>query len=547
MKVLWIFLFFLNISWLWGKAIDQYPNFNLKYLSPPPSTVYYGEKLSIPFVLHFIHLANSLVWYFLPAGSYVEQVFGHCPPMGGVFNLWYGDCHYNLIIPGDTINKVFSGAPTVAVLWQYDNKKQNFFHKLAPIHVQVIPHCPSMLAIPIQQATANSHFVLSLRSFVQYYEENLRSGTVFDAQVIPAMQDGLLFDAQQLAITGIPTRIGTYTFSVGGGTSRCKTQPTIITIKVVANPKDKPVFKNSPALLTAIPDQTYHMNLLELLEQLNQFMVNNQVSFRIKNKDSNASWLSISPTNSTRLEGKVPAALAGQIAKFTLVASSNTGGDSESVNVSIPIAYDPSRKPKIKPFVIAHTTEQFMDFDLKSYVVTMDDEPWTLFVDKTEPMVPWLSHTATALQGTPPSDAAGEQYDVTLRINTESGGSSEAITVPIKIAINPKLTPHFDNSDIILPAAISNTYYVYDFATNHTVLPENIPYQIEFDTTSPHPGWMTIQNNRLIIEQVPEISAGPIPLRLRISNVPGGTSVVYCTKLQIISPGYLAKEGQQRQ
>ncbi|PJD93260.1 MAG: hypothetical protein CK426_02940 [Legionella sp.] len=535
MKVLWIFLFFLNMSLLWGKAIDQYPDFNLKYLAPPPATVYYGEKLAIPFVLHFIHLADSLVWYSLPAGSYVEQVFGHCPPVGGIFNLWRGDCHYNLIIPGNAINKVFSGAPTVAVLWQYDNRKQNFFHKLAPIHVQVIPHCPSMLNIPVQQATANSHFVLPLRPFVQYYEENLRAGTAFAAQLVPGAQDGLLFDAKQFAITGIPTRIGTYTFAVGGMTSRCKTQPTTITIKVVDNPKDKPVFKNTLSLLTAMPDQIYRMNLLELLETPNHFMVSNQLSFRIESKYSNAAWLSISPTNPTLLEGKVPAQLAGQMAKFTLVASSNTGGDSEPVHVSIPIAYDPSRKPAIKPFVIEHATNQLMDFDLRSYVVTMDDEPWTLFVDKIEPMASWLSHTATALQGIPPADAAGQQYDVTLRVNTESGGSSDAITVPIKIAINPQLTPYFEDPDIILPVAMSNTYYSYDFAKNNTVLPENIPYQIEFDTTSPQPGWVTIQNNRLIIKQVPETSANSIPLRLLIRNLPGGTSLVYRTDLKIIS------------
>lgn len=66
-------------------------------------------------------------------------------------------------------------------------------------------------------------------------------------------------------------------------------------------------------------------------------------------------------------------------------------------------------------------------------------------------------------------------------------------------------------------------------------------------TTSPHSGWMTIQNKQFIIKQVTATSPLSIPLYLLISNLPEGASLVYDTDLKSTFHDYLVKKGQQTQ
>ena len=90
-----------------------------------------------------------------------------------------------------------------------------------------------------------------------------------------------------------------------------------------------------------MPEQEYRLNLLDLIETRPSFMRSNQVSFEIDKNLPYPSWLSIDKDNATFLHGHVPSSEAGQNRSVTLIASSNAGGDSLPLTITIPVASDP--------------------------------------------------------------------------------------------------------------------------------------------------------------------------------------------------------------
>lgn len=158
--------------------------------------------------------------------------------------------------------------------------------------------------------------------------------------VTPTGLDGLGYDPSSLSIVGTPTRIGMYHFTISATDGKTITEPKSLDINVDINPHDKPVFKENYSLASAMPEQHYRLNLMELIESTPGFAVTNQVSFRIYPDEKNPPWLSLDKETSTILQGQVPSSDGGQIKEVTLIATSNTGGDSLPMTIQIPVAFD---------------------------------------------------------------------------------------------------------------------------------------------------------------------------------------------------------------
>ena len=203
-------------------------------------------------------------------------------------------------------------------------------------------------------------------------------------------------------------------------------------------------------------------------------MVNNQLSFRIDPNQANADWLKV---ENKELVGEPPAGSEGQTAEIKLIASSNTGGDSESVTFYIPIAYDASRKPiitQVDELKAAAGEQLYKDFH-DSIVDPANDSYLKLVIDRIEPAAPWLeisSANPTALEGRVPQEVIGAQYEISLHANSRVGGDSKLVQIALKIAIDERLTPHFKEPHPQLPLAYSGQTFSYDFVANRDVSPE---------------------------------------------------------------------------
>jgi hypothetical protein len=78
-----------------------------------------------------------------------------------------------------------------------------------------------------------------------------------------------------------------------------------------------------------MPEKEYSLNLLDLIEPIEGFGKTNQVNFSIDLNKPHPHWLNLDKNNPNVLYGKAPSSAAGQMVELTLMATSNTGGDSE--------------------------------------------------------------------------------------------------------------------------------------------------------------------------------------------------------------------------
>lgn len=522
-----------------------YPAVSLSFPSGLPSTVFFGETLKLPLQMDFSALRVYKEWV-LPSGTTLEVSGGYCPALSGdELTYWSGRCLMNVVISGDRIGKVISGAIRYHVFgkdghWPRQHHwDQNYY--TPSFSVTVIPHPLSMSAIPIQEATANQEFVYNLKSVVRFYEENNLAGTAAQGVVYPSEQDGLRFDQTSFSIIGKPKRVGTYVFQVGAKNAYSTAAPTELKIEVGINKKDKPRFKKEGALITAMPNSKYSMNLMGLMESPEDYTLSNQIAFRMQPNLENPEWLHLASDDATRLEGRVPDGLAGTEVKFTLVASSNTGGDSEPFTVTLPIATDPTQKPVIKPFSLELIPGVLMHEDLSSYISDPTQDPNSvLILEKIEPEAPWLSISALnhrVLEGVVPIEATGQQYQLTLRASNVVGGSSDPVKIPLQVGVNKALVPLFKENNPILPLVYSGQSYFYDFVAHSDIFPEydEVPYVIDFAEGYEHPSWLKIVENQLIAELVPELKDSALSLFLRVKNTPGGLSDVMPLRLTVMN------------
>ena len=356
--------------------------------------------------------------------------------------------------------------------------------------------------------------------------------------VISENQNGLHYDPATMSITGTPARPGIYHFQVIASNGHATTAPQDLQIDVTIDPKDTPLFKMNHTIASAMPDQHYHLNLLDLIKPTSGFMENNQISFRIDPNFPYPNWLSIDAEVGTFLQGIVPTTDAGLDREVTLIASSNTGGDSLPLTIKIPVAYDPSKKPIVEKGVeLTGSAGNTVRIDFRANIIDPStDGSLKIMLDKIEPAAPWLSISSLnsmELNGVVPKGAEGQEYQITLHANTAIGGNSDARTIPLKIATNENLTPRFYAANPQLPLLYVGQPYSYDFVGNQDVHPQysDIPYTVELAEGHNNPAWLRIEDNKLIVDSVPSKLEQMEQVFITIKNIPGGSSEVLPLKL----------------
>lgn len=361
-------------------------------------------------------------------------------------------------------------------------------------------------------------------------------------KITPVPSDGLQFNPDTLTISGKPNNAAEYNFSISATNGVQTAAPRPLQIKVNIDPKDKPVFKTNYSIGTAMPEQEYRINLMDLIEPKKSYMVTNQVTFKIVENQSYLNWLSIDPENTTFLKGKVSSQDAGQTRKITLIATSNSGGESLPLTLEIPIAYDPSKKPIIaKSIMLTATAGETIHNDFRPNIIDpASDSNLKLVIEKIKPDASWLKISAinpTALNGKVPDSAVGQNYLITLAASTPTGGTSDKKTIPLMIAINKDKTPRFYQANPNLPLLYEGQSYSYDFVANNDVEPEfnDVPYSVTLAKGYPNPDWVSIKNNKLIVDKVPEHLEQMEKIFITIKNIPGGISKVFILKLFIMN------------
>lgn len=516
----------------------EYPRYDVSFLTSLPATVFYNETLHLPVLLNYSYgsVRGRKQWV-IPAGTYLSAVSGACPLVPyDEGSYWRNTCTLSLAVPGDVLGKVITGSLSYRVTgsegrWPKE-KNWDFFVSSASFYIKVIPHHLSMSVIPTQEGTANQGFIYNLRQAVTYYDENVRAGQAALGIVHPIEQDGLFFDQTTFSLVGKPTRTGFYHFKVGAQNAYGATALTDLNVHVRINPKDKPVFKKNYAMPGAMPGKRYQMNLLELIEPMSGLMITNQIAFKLDAHQTHPDWLHVAPTEATLLEGEVPYSAAGQDMVLTLIASSNTGGDSEPLRVKIPVAYDPDKKPLVHYFQLIESVGTRIEEDVSRHITDpSNDASLQVVLDNVVPAAPWLhvsSQNPVVLEGVVPDTATGETFQISWHANTAMGGHSELMTIPLQIRVNPTLTPRFKSVNPMLPMIEPGQPFFYDFVENRDVFPEyeEAPYHIDFAEGHEHPQWLKIVSNRLIAEVVPSVVPQGITLYLRVKNKPGGYSDV---------------------
>lgn len=360
--------------------------------------------------------------------------------------------------------------------------------------------------------------------------------------VTPAIQDGLRYDAVTHTIIGTPTRIGMYEFALSARNGVSTAGPVKFQINVNANPNDKPVFKPLYSFAAARPNQTYRLRLMDLIEKRPSFGVTNQVHFRIdpNHTHSYPSWIHLDSSSGTVLEGNAPASDVGRTKELIIIANSNTGGDSEPLLIRIPVAYDPTQKPVIQQGLeFKGAGGALFEQNLRALITDpVADGSLKVILDKVEPAAPWLSiSSAMTLIGLVPSDAIGQCYEVTLRAMTSTGGSSEPVTIPLHINTDQTFAPHFVESSKPLPLMYAGQSYLFDFKRFNGISPayQDVPFNVELADGFENPSWLRIDDNQIIVDQVPTYEMPKNPtLYITMQNRPGGKSAVIPIPLYIM-------------
>lgn len=513
----------------------DYPSVYTTFTSPLPTKMYCDDTAHVSMYISFINLKGTEVWY-VPPGTKLSNVSGNCPSIPYAEGYYgNGTCTLSVTIKtGPCPSMPITGQLTYRVKGKEGRRPHlhdwDYSYPLPSFNIAVVPHPITMNGIPSQEATANKNFTYNLKSAVKYYDENKVMGIPSKITVEPLEQDGLKFDPTTLSITGQPNHYGTYIFKVKAENKNVTTQPVNLSIIAKSNPAEKPRFKLDTETPHAISGQKYSLNLLPLLEPQKGYMVTNQVSFHIKEKHENAEWLEPSKDNPTLLEGTVPIKLAGVNAELILVASSNTGGNSEEFLLKIPIAFDATKRPTINQFSLNKSAGSSLDDDLIDFISDpAQDATLKLNLVKVEPEAPWLHispYYPTRLQGTIPPDAIGERYEITLQASTQTGGSSESEIVSLMVKTNDEYKPSFKSDQMILPMLHPGQPYFYDFVEHADVYPEfsDMPYTIQFHEDYIKPDWIRLENNTLKADLIPETLTSPVTLHIVIKNKPGGQS-----------------------
>lgn len=543
MKKLVIFCFMLISCSLWGKDAEvEYfvqPYVSLSFPDGFPATVYSNTTVYIPMLMRYAHLRRLKLWTVEPTTSqiYLQNVSGQCPALSEDHATWHrGECRMNVVLNSGPVGSTHYGEIVYTVTGKKEGQAFNIHFRSPHFSTTVIPPPLSMKEIQQQEATIGQKFKYPLGNSVFNYYESIGANIKVNLNMISKEKAeltdwGLNFDPASFLIQGKPTKVGTFKFFVGASNAYSKAEPTLFTINVGYNLKDKPRFKQKNEVVGALPDKPFKINLFNLLENAAGFNKTNQITFSFDKHWPKLEWLNISPQNPELLEGIPPADLAGRDVEIHVIAHSNTGGDSEPLDIILSVSNDSQLQPVINYFELFKKAGRPFLFDLSEYIQDpANDANLKVIIDKINPEISWL-HTSVinlqALEGLVPEKVSGQKYQITLHLNTPTGGDSKLITVPLQIVIDPDQTPRFKFPNPSLPIVYPRQSYQYDFVANREVFPEyeDAPYTIQFDKDYPHPQWLFIENNKLSSSRVPDdIKSSQITLNLIIENIPGGKS-----------------------
>lgn len=485
--------------------------------------IYYGETVYVPFTLEYNTgwgLGITTIYWLLPVNFQVlsSTQTSACLSFttNGLHDIYgSGTCQLLMAITGNQ----FATNNYQPWLMHSIYLDQVFWGNIL---VQVIPHPYSFNMIPDHQATAGIPFQGNVRNYVNYYDENLQAGIRPYLTATPASQHGLYWDSNSQSIVGTPTQTGTYIFNMFAHNG-----PVPMRIHVQANKAHTPVFKHHYAVPSGVPDKLYTFNLLDLLPATADATVNKQTSFYIDKHYAYPDWLSIQPDNPQVLQGIVPGYLAGQTISVTLVAHSNTGGDSLPLTLAIPIAFDLTKKPLIKPGRLEKQAGTFFYEDLTDWIV-QPEEDIRLFIDRITPEAPWLTVSDSAfltLEGHIPLDAVGKTFTIDLIADSARGGRSDTVPFTLNIATDPDKRPRFLSGKPQLPWFYENSPWQYDFQENADIFPafQDEPWQIRFADNHGQPDWLRFEKNTLIADIVPVDMPFSVCIWIVLANVSGGS------------------------
>lgn len=348
--------------------------------------------------------------------------------------------------------------------------------------------------------------------------------------VNPQFQDGLRYDKDRFSITGIPERIGLYQFTVKASNGKSITESRVFSINVKADLKDKPVLKTNYSLASAVPEKEYKANLMELLESVQGFGINNQIRFHLSGDKPYPNWLSIDEDAPIYLKGTVPLSAAGQMIELNLTATSNTGGESQKGTVFLPVTYDISSTPfwdnniqlTGKPGgILTH------DFRLNIHNPS-EQASLKIIIDKIVPQTPHLNlilSNLTEINASIPEEAVGQTYFITLHANTALGGNSDQKIIPVNIETDNSKTPSLDQN-LQMPLLNPGLAFEYDFQAHQVIAPDykDYPFTIRFSEGHYKPKWLRLENNKLVADKVPFNINKTQKIHIKIKNIPGGVS-----------------------
>lgn len=521
----------------------QFPEVDFTFLDYPQNTVFYHETTSARFRMSYKDLKYFQEWNLSPFVS-LQVDGGQCPPFEYRWLDWpgYNYCDFRVVIEGSQLGQTILSNITYHLYGEKHNilrPKWDLHYSLPSFSVTVIPHPLSLSSVPIQSATAHIPFDLNLKPYVNYYLENAQAGTPAMGIMTPMEQDGLRFDPSSFSIVGSPNRTGFYSFLFMVQNRSGVSTPVDITINVLVNPKDKPVFKKDYYIARAQPGKQYRLNLLELIEPQADSMANNSLHFRIDPNQRSPEWLRVSEDDESNLVGMVPAFEAGQERETTVIASSNSGGDSQPLTLKIPVVADRLKKPSIQAIELNGIAGTYFREDLINYIHEPAHDPTLrLIIDRVSPEAPWLGVSAnrpTVIEGLIPERVVGETYQIIVRANTIMGGCSDPINIPLNIAIDPELIPRFKTFKPQLPLMYVGQAFFYDFSTYQDVVPEFEvePYTIRYAAGN-HPDWLRFDGAKLIADKIPQEVEDRIEIDLIIHNKSGGDSPIYTLDLNVV-------------
>lgn len=446
-RILFVFICFLffvtagfsRSSSTLSPSFYDYPVAEFSFNGSIPNEVYYHETVRIPVRMDYFNLKGSQSWYF-PAHSTLTPTGGSCPPFVPS-NAVYGSsiCFFNVIVDGDNLGQVVTGRVG------YHTSSNGFGRELrqhtwdrwyytSEFKVVTVPHPLSMVQIPRQKSVAGVSFQLPISPYILYALENKMGGYSPEVIITPETLDGLTVDKTNSLLKGTPTRTGEYHFKVSAKNSRVKTAPVDIVVNVEANPKDKPSFKKNVPQISLVPNQDVQINLMNLIEPSGSWMGTNQVHFRITWHNEPGKSFYIDETSGYLLKGRVSKDFLGQSAELTVIASSNTGGDSSPYLFKMDVSPDPALKPVINTHLewTVQANHIFYE-DLTNKILDKTNDPeLSLLIDQTSPVAGWLtvsSDNLRAITGEVPEDLRGKTVSVILRASSKIGGLSDPVTV----------------------------------------------------------------------------------------------------------------------